>query len=171
MPRCCRILTYINNLHPRRHRKLYHLIEDVIGATIPLWNLSLAPHASLYHPAPRRITYDECLYDPDPEKDVPEPGMEQDEDYRAYEARLGAYWAWIMRTRKVVLPEPPEKFEPLRRPKKFSLRGRYGKEPLRIIVKFANIELTPEKPEYDGGTWHVEGKMVNSRPLCYLDYD
>ena len=27
---------------------------------------------------------------------------------------------------------------------------------LQVIVKIGNIELTPEKPCYDGGSWHVE---------------
>ena len=42
------------------------------------------------------------------------------------------------------------------------LREVYGKHgrPLQIIVKLANIELTPEKPKYEGGTWHVEGTLV-----------
>jgi hypothetical protein len=26
-----------------------------------------------------------------------------------------------------------------------------------VIVKYAEIVLTPEKPEYKGGVWHVEG--------------
>ena len=28
---------------------------------------------------------------------------------------------------------------------------------LQVIVKLANIHLTPEKPNYDGGSWHIEG--------------
>ena len=27
---------------------------------------------------------------------------------------------------------------------------------LQVIVKLANIHLTPEKPTYDGGSWHIE---------------
>lgn len=30
-------------------------------------------------------------------------------------------------------------------------------EHLQVIVKMANTELTPEKPEYPGGSWHLEG--------------
>ncbi|KDR70090.1 hypothetical protein GALMADRAFT_1351644 [Galerina marginata CBS 339.88] len=41
----------------------------------------------------------------------------------------------------------------------FSLIEKYGTRGLQIIVKLANIELTPEKPEYSGGSWHVEGQM------------
>ncbi|EWC43842.1 hypothetical protein DRE_07286 [Drechslerella stenobrocha 248] len=32
----------------------------------------------------------------------------------------------------------------------------------KVIVKLANIILTPEKPEYGGGSWHVEA-MMNER--------
>jgi len=28
---------------------------------------------------------------------------------------------------------------------------------MQVIVKLASIELTPEMPAYDGGTWHLEG--------------
>lgn len=34
--------------------------------------------------------------------------------------------------------------------KEFSDRG------LQVIVKLASVELTPEKPEYGGGDWHLE---------------
>ena len=34
---------------------------------------------------------------------------------------------------------------------------------VQIIVKLANIILTPEKPEYEGGTWHVEGRLSRMR--------
>lgn len=27
---------------------------------------------------------------------------------------------------------------------------------LQVIVKLANVHLTPEKPSYDGGSWHIE---------------
>jgi hypothetical protein len=35
------------------------------------------------------------------------------------------------------------------------LRGRR----LQVIVKLANIILTPENPKYEGGAWHVEGML------------
>jgi len=28
---------------------------------------------------------------------------------------------------------------------------------LQVIAKLANIVITPEKPDYNGGVWHVEG--------------
>ena len=43
------------------------------------------------------------------------------------------------------------------RKKSLDLRKEYGK--LQIIVKLANIHLTPEQPRYEGGSWHVEGQL------------
>ncbi|KAI9060687.1 hypothetical protein FKP32DRAFT_1577366 [Trametes sanguinea] len=49
----------------------------------------------------------------------------------------------------------PEPFEPPQQAPRtvFSLKGRT----VQVIVKLANIVLTPEKPAYNGGAWHVEG--------------
>ncbi|KAH9263556.1 hypothetical protein BASA83_013045 [Batrachochytrium salamandrivorans] len=35
------------------------------------------------------------------------------------------------------------------------LRGRH----LQVIVKLASIHLTPDKPRYNGGSWHIEGTI------------
>ncbi|KAH9842496.1 uncharacterized protein C8Q71DRAFT_205298 [Rhodofomes roseus] len=46
-----------------------------------------------------------------------------------------------------------------------------GKTP-QVIVKLANIMLTPDKPEYAGGTWHVEGmdnEAIVSTFIYYYD--
>ncbi|PKS12302.1 hypothetical protein jhhlp_001602 [Lomentospora prolificans] len=45
---------------------------------------------------------------------------------------------------------------------------------IQVIFKLANIELTPEKPEYDGGTWHVEGALnegICATAIYYYDQD
>ncbi|KAG6851319.1 hypothetical protein H0H87_001322, partial [Tephrocybe sp. NHM501043] len=122
-----------------------------------------------------RITYEECSYDPDPEYGPETDGPQQEEDEDVDE-----YWdrrqEWIRNTRKVVLPEPGP-FNPL----SLEERGRevyedstgklkpaysvdifrdYTEMGLQVIVKLANIHLTPEKPSYEGGTWHVEGQLV-----------
>ena len=39
-------------------------------------------------------------------------------------------------------------------------------------LRLANIELTPESPEYEGGTWHVEGQLnehICATALYYYD--
>ncbi|ORX65455.1 hypothetical protein DL89DRAFT_227676 [Linderina pennispora] len=52
----------------------------------------------------------------------------------------------------------------------FSFHGRR----LQAIVKMSNIILTPDKPEYEGGSWHVEA-MANERIIAtgiyYYDVD
>lgn len=60
--------------------------------------------------------------------------------------------------RRVVKPEPGE-FKPSR-VAELDLAGEFGTRGLQVIVKLANIELTPEKPNYAGGSWHVEGQLV-----------
>jgi hypothetical protein len=31
---------------------------------------------------------------------------------------------------------------------------------LQVIIKLASVELTPEKPEYNGGSWHLEVSRI-----------
>ncbi|KAL2877186.1 hypothetical protein SGCOL_007581 [Colletotrichum sp. CLE4] len=43
---------------------------------------------------------------------------------------------------------------------------------IQVIVKFANIHLTPEQPSYNGGSWHVEGQLnehICATALFYYD--
>jgi len=123
-------------------------------------------------PAPERIPYFECKYDPDPENGAEEdhPPQQPDEDDNAYQERL---WHWFEATRQVVLPEP-EDFQPPGSLERTAYAFEDGKlkdeyrldlqkdfDGLQVIVKLANIHLTPEKPEYEGGTWHVEGQLVS----------
>ncbi|PPR02045.1 hypothetical protein CVT24_011205 [Panaeolus cyanescens] len=155
-----RITSYINNLHPRE-KGLYKLVEKVIDASIPLWDVTLAPFRTgkaCYYP--RRVEYYTgrgcAKYDPDPANAPATEGPQQlsDEDDDQYEERRQQ---WIYETRLLVRPEPCS-FK--RRPSSsFNLRERYGHRGLQVIVKFANIVLTPEKPKYQGGLWHVEGQL------------
>lgn len=54
------------------------------------------------------------------------------------------------------------------------LAERFAASGLQVIVKMASIELTPEKPEFPVGGWHVEGQMnekICATALYYLDSD
>ncbi|ETW06491.1 hypothetical protein H310_02734 [Aphanomyces invadans] len=45
---------------------------------------------------------------------------------------------------------------------------------LQVIVKVASIELTPDKPRYPGGSWHVEGmthESIAATGILYYDCD
>jgi hypothetical protein len=60
--------------------------------------------------------YKDVEYNPDPEingdPENPEPEQGEDESNNDYDARMEVWYEWCEETRQVVLPEPPEKFEP-----------------------------------------------------------
>jgi len=104
-----------------------------------------------------------------PEEDKPK--QQDGESRNEFWERL---WRWEEDTRRAVLPEPEEFIPPslLGHEKIVDLRKDFGHRGLQIIVKLANIELTPEKPSYEGGTWHVEGQMnehICATALYYYD--
>ncbi|MGA5515488.1 DUF4246 domain-containing protein [Streptomyces pseudogriseolus] len=152
--------SYVNNVHPERHRDLAAVLPELFARMLPLWENVLT---DLRHPRPLRITVDPYGWYESDEYDVPEPerdDFEDEESYtKAYEAWEEAEEEW-WDNRRPVLPDAPA-FAPPQVPggsDRVSLRGRR----LQVIVKLATIHLTPDKPEYAGGSWHVEG-MLNER--------
>ncbi|KAJ5937910.1 hypothetical protein N7454_004252 [Penicillium verhagenii] len=69
----CRIVSYINNLHPAKHRTLYGVIEKIISCAIPLWNRSLAGEGSMNRIMYEVVEYDEESLGPPPEQEPNEP--------------------------------------------------------------------------------------------------
>lgn len=67
------------------------------------------------------------------------------------EKRANARWH---KTRQAILPEPLP-FEEVDYGQKESIRKMFKDHGLQVIVKMASIELTPEKPEFPAGGWHV----------------
>ncbi|KAJ5670593.1 uncharacterized protein N7477_005956 [Penicillium maclennaniae] len=149
----CRITSYINNVHPLEHKALYRAIEKILDRTIPLWNQSLT----------RSSQWGERIADADQfyyagEHEEPEPVQGEDEDERVYWDRREDWAA----ARLFVLPEPHAEFRPPNQhpvEERLDLRKKFKDTGLQVIVKLANIELTPDKPEYNGGNWHVEGQL------------
>ncbi|MET9348434.1 DUF4246 domain-containing protein [Streptomyces termitum] len=149
--------SYVNNVHPERHRELAAVLPELFGRVLPLLENVLT---DLRHPRPLRIEADpHGWYGPEPEH--PEESDYADED--AYEAAVEAWelaedeW-WETRVPNV--PDAPEFTAPEipTGSDRVGLRGRR----LQVIVKLATLHLTPERPEYAGGSWHVEG-MLNER--------
>ena len=171
--------SYINNIHPKKHPDFYSLIPQFISKAIPLWNRVLS--GVKFGEIPPRIQdwsngngygYEKGL---DP---YDEPEQEEGEEDDAYYDRIDAW----KEARVVVEPEPTDFKTPTERLRSrttpwdhkpdpdmrdspditptVDLRTDYGR--LQIIVKLANIHLTPEKPEYPGGSWHVEGQANES---------
>ncbi|KAJ5141692.1 hypothetical protein N7476_004450 [Penicillium atrosanguineum] len=163
----CRITSYINNVHPIEHKGLYGVVEKIIDRAIPLWNKSLAPPSQMG----QRIPYGEDIKYVDGSEDT-EPRQGEDEDEEVYWDRHEVWQA----ARKIELPEPNvNSFKPPNQPsfrERVDLRENFKDSGLQIIVKLANIELTTENPEYDGGSWHIEGQLnerICATAIYYYD--
>ncbi|MFI8371613.1 DUF4246 domain-containing protein [Streptomyces sp. NPDC085466] len=149
--------SYVNNVHPETHHALAAVLPDLLARFRPLWENVLT---DLRHPRPLRIEADPYgWYDSEPV--YPKRASYGDEGayQEAYDAWVEAHEAW-WETRRPVIPDAPD-FTPPEVPDasaRVDLRGRR----LQVIVKLATIHLTPDKPEYAGGSWHVEG-MLNER--------
>ncbi|EGC40894.1 conserved hypothetical protein [Histoplasma capsulatum var. duboisii H88] len=166
----CKITSYINNLHPKRHQELYRVIEQVISCAVPLWNNTLRyTKAENYV----RMPYDSCEMDVDHDfvTAVPKPEREFYNNEYDYYDRLSE---WEEQAQKPRLPEPDAEFSPPNEDILVDLQRDYGSTGLQVIVKLANIHLTPEQPKYHGGTWHVEGQSnehICATALYYYDSD
>ncbi|EGF78706.1 hypothetical protein BATDEDRAFT_12906 [Batrachochytrium dendrobatidis JAM81] len=141
------INSYINNLNPIWHRDMYKCIAKIFKCFVPMFE-------SLIRTMDPRFKYiDICNgtkgYKP-PNKSS-RGGMEPDTQV----------------IRPVYVPTLPEHFKPdygLGMP--VSLRGRN----LQVIVKLTNIQLTPSKPKYNEGNWHIEGPINESIVATGLYY-
>ncbi|TFK66457.1 hypothetical protein BDN72DRAFT_145415 [Pluteus cervinus] len=166
-----RITSYINNLHPQRHPKLYHVIEDILTRILPLWNITLTP-LKARSSGSRRIPFKSPNFIDPTEEDPPQ---EEDEDEDEYDERI---FEWTRSHRTLFQPEPGQ-FEPssvasdeLKPEQMVDLKRDFGERGLQVIVKLANIHLTPDKPSYPGGTWHVEGQLnerICATAIYYYD--
>ncbi|KAI9060912.1 hypothetical protein FKP32DRAFT_1577024 [Trametes sanguinea] len=149
-------LGYINNIHPEHNRDLHVAVTSILARFVPLFEKVLSdvlspqrPHAVKADPA----TWYSHVEAEDPttmDRD------EEDEDEGTFDRLYEEY----RRTKQWPLIPDPEPFTPPSQEGRIelSLAGRT----LQVIVKLANIILTPENPTYGGGAWHVEG-MANER--------
>ncbi|CAG9982962.1 unnamed protein product [Clonostachys byssicola] len=194
--------SYINNLHPLKHREIYGTIEKLIEKAIPAWDTCVPSFRDWNGEVGGRPSRFPFPDDPDDhnednwapkldevetprhsrapsEAEVPgdesdaEEGLDEDGQYEHWDYPYSGTpkevkWKMI---RQPVQPQPLKfgawKYGPSQGE---SLRERF--DGLQIIVKMASIELTPEKPEFPVGGWHVEGQMnehIVGTALYYLD--
>ncbi|KAI0750496.1 hypothetical protein C8Q74DRAFT_1459944 [Fomes fomentarius] len=138
---------YINNRHPIEHRVLYPPITSILQRFIPMFETVLSDALSPEPPLLIRVD-PICWYEHFG------GGSDSDDSEEEYQNHDDWYEA-----REPFVPEPPSFKPPSTKGRvQVNLKGRT----LQVIVKLANIVLTPEKPEYPGGAWHVEG-MLNER--------
>lgn len=140
--------SYVNNVDPARHHALESVLPELFSRMLPLLANVLT---DLRQPRPVRIDVDPFTWYDDSEPI--QPTEESDEAEEAYEEAWNDWWD----NRRPAVPDAPV-FEPPTPTDRVDLDGRR----LQVIVKLANIHLTPEQPEYPGGSWHVEA-MLNER--------
>ncbi|KAH8809576.1 hypothetical protein DL96DRAFT_1821843 [Flagelloscypha sp. PMI_526] len=172
----CRLLSpYINNIHPS-NTALHTVIEQLVGVFVPMWERVLGAVDRNDRPdrvpwrldkVPLRIPDIGCLWPGGPDENlyVDDDWMEES-DYLEWgppEMDLDERRKHWMRSRGLPdmrWPEVQDEFN-FALEKKFRVVELKGRT-LQVIVKLANIHLTPEKLKYNGGNWHVEG-MLNER--------
>ncbi|MFB7343763.1 DUF4246 domain-containing protein [Streptomyces hydrogenans] len=150
--------SYVNNVHPERHRELAAVLPELVARFLPLWENVLT---DLRRPRPPRIEADPYgWYGAEPVRPARSAAVDDDAAHQeAVDAWMRARDDW-WENRRPIVPDAPV-FAPPAPPgpsDRVDLRGRR----LQVIVKLATIHLTPDRPEYAGGSWHVEG-MLNER--------
>lgn len=255
-----KITSYINNLHPVHHKKLYYTIEKVLTKCIPMFDMVLLglryEHGGVtrvidspYDHWPEQPSYEGELTDEEEEalwddwQNTRQVIIPDAEDFEAHHPQR-VIPPWVPKELHPVAPpkpikppspevESPPKLDPAEDVEmsgtqvdeseekadgdSFTVEeegnddadegegsdddpdeeeendddageegdndddGGQGQKPVvlsskntlsdfgkgQIIVKLANIELTPEKPTYEGGVWHLEGTVVSSAPRSY----
>ncbi|EPT01734.1 hypothetical protein FOMPIDRAFT_1048621 [Fomitopsis schrenkii] len=179
---------YINNIHPEDHAVLQKVILKTVERAVPLFEWVLSDLAR-ERQVPTRMDlkgelFPTCIWpegEPPPVADDEEEAAIQEEVHRLEAGRgpgdpfVDFYnvvsFKWYDRQPKKWPDSKPAYDGGLDDVKKtINLRGRT----LQLIVKLANIVLTPEKPEYPGGKWHVEGmnnEAIVATFIYYYDCD
>lgn len=153
---------YINNIHPSRNADLYPVIERLVERAVPMFERVLSDLRrplskqrmrvdgnDVYHRYQGKVG---CVF-------VDEDGRSSGPAYPPDDINCGSweteeFEAWY-KTLPLRLPEVYGPYDGAldRIRKTVSLTG----STVQLIVKLANIILTPDKPGYPGGSWHVEG--------------
>ncbi|KAI6900471.1 hypothetical protein KC318_g8352 [Hortaea werneckii] len=172
------IVSYINNLHPGKHSALYDVLGQVISKVVPMWNKCLKATSSTR--AIERIDGAKASYtEPKPPSEEVDRLVDQQTGPRERGMpmpvrRRHAEDEWVQANRVLIQPEP-NKYDhrPFRRGGgTIDLREGFRSQGLQVIVKLANIHLTPGKTAYDGGSWHIEGSLnehICASALYYYD--
>ena len=124
------------------------MIPKLLERAVPLWERVLSDLRRPLLPFRTKSKVEgslpDCLF-----AEADEPDLDSDEEYDADR------YAWLSK-KDLSLPDAREKYagdlDVMKTPT-VSLKG----TTIQCIIKLANIVLTPEKPEYPGGKWHVEG--------------
>ncbi|KAF9779819.1 hypothetical protein BJ322DRAFT_1113127 [Thelephora terrestris] len=159
---------YINNVHPTQHKELCSVIPEILQRALPMFERVLSD--TIRQLLPMRIVTSggrgfnneetaDCIW----EDGMPYPGSSSEEECEEDQE------AWLDK-HSFKTPDAREHYDGDLKVmgERISLKGRT----LQVIVKLANVVLTPEKPDYPGGKWHVEGmrnEQIVSSFIYYYD--
>eukprot|EP00040_Diaphanoeca_grandis_P027958 m.160306 g.160306 ORF g.160306 m.160306 type:complete len:661 (+) comp31180_c2_seq2:8-1990(+) len=152
-----KIKSYINNLNPAKYGKEYKTIEKVLAGLIPMFEIastqSTAPAIENRMEPDSDWWEDEEAYRirlkmPTMEEQEEDEDFDEDDFNETYQAERIFY-----------PPQAPKKPFTLQFPPSNTGQKSLHGSTIQVIIKMANIHLTPEKPTYNGGSWHVEGEL------------
>ncbi|KAJ6473292.1 hypothetical protein C8R45DRAFT_874563 [Mycena sanguinolenta] len=162
---------YINNLHPTKHKTMYPVIESVLSSFIPLFERVLSQingqDKDIFRDIPpgsgrMKTEFTTGTWAGYNFKDAGDtvPCIWSKGRVDCADGMTVADYTKLCEEAPKVLPEAYEEYtgELEKTIAPYSLRGKT----IQCIVKLANIHLTPQNPEYTGGSWHVEA-MLNER--------
>ncbi|KAG9089140.1 hypothetical protein FRC06_001695 [Ceratobasidium sp. 370] len=151
-------VSYINNLNPDQHNDLHKAIEEVIGRFLPLFERVLTDSIPNNKAIPERMK--NTYWDDEDYKPPPEDSGELDNKkyYKAYQE-------WKI-NRPIQLPDVPAEGYILGSLEQRCVRYKLAGRTIQVFIKLANIHLTPEKPEYPGDSWHIEGMSNEAIAVC-----
>ncbi|KAJ5335048.1 hypothetical protein N7452_007451 [Penicillium brevicompactum] len=179
------IATYINNLHPVKHRHIYKLVEEAFNGIIPQWNATLTPLKDMLH-SRARIEYHKAEYYPVAKEAASQaPQIKPKEAQSEFDERMEE---WKMKNYKAIQPDagkflpwavPPWMMDKLpadlpasvRIEQGVDLNRDYKERGLQVITRMLGIDLTPENSAF-AADWHVEGTM--NEHICasaFLTYE
>ncbi|KAI0198684.1 hypothetical protein F4808DRAFT_254042 [Astrocystis sublimbata] len=178
--------SYINNLHPTKYPEIYSALEKLVQNALPLWDQCLWTQSEYEEKTrPGRLASRFSLPDDMSDENeanwspsswealrpaIPDPAEATMTKKQLWEAESELQEKWE-EMRQAVLPEP-NPFEKVDYTPRNRLVEKFRDTGLQIIVKMVSIELTPEKPSYPAGSWHVEGQLnehICGTALYYLD--
>lgn len=168
------IVSYINNLHPVKHRNIYGIIEEAFNCIVPQFNMTMTPLKDMLH-SRARIEYNKAEYHP-----IPKSVLDREPQIRLKEARSEfeeRYENWRQENFKAVQPDvgifipwavPPGLMKKLpedlpsavRIERGVSLNKDYRDRGLQVITRILGVDLDPADP-YFQTDWHVDGQMVS----------
>ncbi|KAJ3144492.1 hypothetical protein HDU86_001801 [Geranomyces michiganensis] len=174
----CEFQSYINNVHPAK-TPAYEALAGIMARFVPMFNHILTDFVTekqkRIEPLEKPFYYEDGGDESaqakyawavrqherqakDNEAPASEGGIDADEDEEDDE------WVEWQHERIVAYATVPDDIVPVwARAESVSYSSNdnssviYPGDKWQIVVKMANIELTPEKPSYPGGSWHLEG--------------